>query len=183
MKPLLSLTQSQTLTALRTFLLGIVPDGVEVVKELDNRVAAPGAVDYITMNAILRTPLGTVRTTFRDGAFDDVPTAGAREDLAPAEVTVQLVAHGPQSFDLATVIASLFRTSYATQAFAATPYDVAPLFMTDPHPLPYVNDQQQVETTWSMDAHLQCNPVVTTTQDFAAQVGIGVFNVDRTYRP
>lgn len=181
MKPLISLTKSQTLQALRTFLLGIVPDGVEVVQAQDNRVPAPTADDYITMNVMLHTPLGTTRTTFHDGAFDDTPTPGVRMDLAPAEVKVQLDIHGPQSFDVKTVIASLFRSSYATQAFKAMPFDVAPLYFTDPHQVPYGNDQQQIETTWVMDVHLQCNPVVTTGQDFAASFGIGLTNVDTKY--
>ncbi len=177
----LSLTEAQTLEALRTFLLGILPTGVEVVWGEDNRVAEPTADDYVLMTPMGSAPLGTTRTKFRDGAFDSPPTPGVRMDLAPAEVTVQLDIHGPNSYDNKTIVSALFKSSYATAAFTATGYDVAPLYLTDPHQVPFLNEQQQIEKTWVADAHLQCNPVITTSQDFAARFGVGVINVDTTY--
>lgn len=65
----LSLTEVQTLTALRTFLLSVLPSGVEVVRGLDNRVPEPTGVNFVEMTPILRSRLGTNVDTYQDCAF------------------------------------------------------------------------------------------------------------------
>jgi hypothetical protein len=65
----LSLTEAQTLTALRTFLLSVLPSGTEVVRGQDNRVAEPTAANFVTMTPILRSRLGTNVDTYQDCAF------------------------------------------------------------------------------------------------------------------
>lgn len=179
--PTLSLSQSQTLTAVRAFVLAAIgSDGktIPVVKSQDNRVAAPATDDYVVMTASTRIDVATPSTTYHDGAFDQVPAAGQREDMAPAEVHVQLDFHGPRSFDLSTIVHALVRTSYSTDCFAATGFDVTPLYGTDPHQQPFVNENQQVETCWVFDLSVQCNPVVTSGQDFFDTVTVGLIEAD-----
>ena len=65
----LSLTESQTLTALRTYLLSVLPAGTEVVRGQDNRVAEPQGANFVTMTPMLRERLGTNVDTFQDCAF------------------------------------------------------------------------------------------------------------------
>lgn len=65
----LSLTEVQTLTALRTFLLSVMPSGMEIVRGQDNRVPEPSGPDFITMTPILRSRLGTNVDTYQDCAF------------------------------------------------------------------------------------------------------------------
>jgi hypothetical protein len=65
----LSLTESQTLTALRTFLLAVLATGTEVVRGLDNRVPEPEGVNFVTMTPILRNRIGTNVDTYSDCAF------------------------------------------------------------------------------------------------------------------
>lgn len=65
----LSVTQSQTLAALRSFLLAALPAGVEVVSGQINRVAEPQGDNYVVMTPILRTRLSTNIHTERDVAF------------------------------------------------------------------------------------------------------------------
>jgi hypothetical protein len=57
--PVLSLTESQTLTALRSFLLAVLPAGVEVVRGLDNRVPEPAGANFVVMTPIMRERLET----------------------------------------------------------------------------------------------------------------------------
>lgn len=65
----LSLTEVQTLTALRTFLLSILPFGIEVIRGQDNRVSEPQGVNFVEMTPILRSRLGTNVDTYQDCAF------------------------------------------------------------------------------------------------------------------
>lgn len=62
----LSLTEAQTMAALRSFLLGVLPSGVEVIKGQINRVPEPKGSDFTIMWPILQSRLATNRTGFRD---------------------------------------------------------------------------------------------------------------------
>lgn len=62
-------TQSNTLAALRAFLLSILPAGMEVVRGQDNRVPEPQGSDFVTMTPILRERLSTNVPTAADVAF------------------------------------------------------------------------------------------------------------------
>ena len=237
--PVLSLTEAQTLTALRAFLLGVVPAGTAVIRGQDNRVAEPASQDFVVMTPILQPRLGTNETAYFDdvftgsisgttltvtvvargqaplapgmllldglwptmnvapgtvivrqitgspaggiGTYQVSPTqtvasetmyAGTREDLVQTELTVQLDVHGPQSGNNTRVIEGLFRSEYAVDQMASSGFDVAPLYCGDPHQAPFVNDSNQVEYRWSMDAHLQINPRITTPQQFADEVEV-----------
>lgn len=65
----LSLSEVQTLTALRSFLLSIMPAGMEIVRGQDNRVPEPAGPNFITMTPILRSRLETNVSTYADCAF------------------------------------------------------------------------------------------------------------------
>jgi hypothetical protein len=179
--PTLSLTQKQTLAAVRAFVLAAIgSDGTTVpaVKGQINRVPSPGTDDYVVMTPNGRGDIATPATTYHDGTFDQVAGPGLRADQASDEVHVQLDFHGPGSYDLSTMVHTLVRTSFATDAFAASGFDVTPLFATEPHQQPFVNENQQVETCWVFDLHLQCNPVVTNGQDFFDTVTVGLIEAD-----
>lgn len=174
------------LTAVRAFVLDTIgSDGatIEVVKGQDNRVPAPASDNYVVMTSMLQAMLETNTTTYHDGAFDPTPGAGERKDLAPRDVTVQLDFHGPASMDLCTLVHAMTRTSYATDLFVQSGFDVTPLYATEPRQQGFVNGEQQVENTWIVDLHVQCNPLITSPQDFADELAIGVISVDATYPP
>jgi hypothetical protein len=57
--PALSLTESQTLQALQSFLLAVLPTNTEVVRGLDNRVPEPAAANFVVMTPIMRERLET----------------------------------------------------------------------------------------------------------------------------
>ncbi|KVH51178.1 LIC_12616 family protein [Burkholderia diffusa] len=163
-------TESIALAALRTFLLSLVPNGVEIVRGLENRVPEPPGADFIVMTPILRERLSTNVTRYRDG----YPTAPSVKDVWQAtRLTVQLDIHGPASGDTVQVITTLWRDAYACDAFAAADLDIAPLYASEPRQMPFLNEAQQVEPRWSVDLVMQVNPLVTVPQDFAAALEIG----------
>ncbi len=259
--PLLSLTEAQTLTALRAFLLGVVPAGTDVIRGQDNRVPEPVGPDFVVMTPLMQGRLGTNETAYFDDVFtgsiagttltvtavarsqtplaagmlilskadyvtvngvivtvDGVPVtiggpsvvtpgtviveqlsgdpggvgsykispsqmvvneplyAGVRADMTAVELTVQLDVHGPRSADNTRIIETLFRSEYAVDLLAASGLDIAPLYLTDPHQAPFVNDSNQVEYRWSMDAHLQVNPRIGTPQQFMDEVVVTTYN-------
>jgi hypothetical protein len=70
MSTTLSLTESQTLAALRSLLLAILPAGIEVVKAQDNRVAMPAGPNFVTMTPLSRERLATNVNSAQDCAFN-----------------------------------------------------------------------------------------------------------------
>ena len=112
-----------------------------------------------------------------------VMAAGGESLLTPTQVTVQLDVHGPNSADNVQRIATLLRDDYAVQYFASSGFDIAPLYAGVPHQAPFLNDQQQAEFRWVLDAVLQCNPVLVVPQQFADQLVVGLIDVDVKYPP
>lgn len=176
----LSLTESQTFAALRTVLLGLLPAGIEIIRAEVNRVAEPVGADFVVMSPTLRDRLATNIET-----YDDQPTAvppvALRNTEQRTQVTIQLDIHGPASADNAEKISTLFRSEYATKAFAATGAAVQPLYADTPRQAPFINAEDQYEYRWTVDVVLQANPVVGTAQDFAAVVEVTPIEVDTTY--
>lgn len=109
--------------------------------------------------------------------------AGLRADLAPTELTVQVDVHGPLSANNALTITTLLRSEYGTDAFAASGFAVTPLYCSDPRQAPFLNEAEQVEYRWSLDACLQIDSVIGTAQDFAEVLTPTTYEVDATYPP
>lgn len=176
----LSLTQEQTFTALRNFLISVLPAGVDVIQAQQNRTPEPSGDDFVTMTPLVRTRLATDITTFADGFPVDPQT---RSDLQETQFSVQLDVHGPNSADNSQIITTLFRSDYAVDQFATSGFDVTPLYTSEPKQIPYLNGEQQIEDRWIVDVELQCNPTVTTPQQFADAANVSLINVDVVYPP
>ena len=237
-------TQSQIQTALRAFLLNVLPPNVECIEGQDNRVPEPKCVDFVVMTPIRRTRLSTNFDRQADTLFTgsiagttltvsavtfgaiavndpvygvDVATgttvtalgsgtggtgtytvsasqtigsqqmaAGTIQVLQPTDAVFQLDFHSANvgdSSDMAQTVATLFRDPYATEFFSALspPIDVAPLYADDPRQVPFFNAEQQYETRWIVDVHLEANQVVAVGQQYADSVDIAVVSVDATY--
>jgi hypothetical protein len=65
----LSLTEIQAFTALRTFLLTVLPSGIEVLRAQANQVPEPQGSDFVMMTPLLRSRLATNVDTHEDCAF------------------------------------------------------------------------------------------------------------------
>lgn len=65
----LNLTESNIFTAVRSYLLTVLPAGLEVVDGQDNRVPEPAGTDFVTMTPLLRERLETNVDDYADTAF------------------------------------------------------------------------------------------------------------------
>ncbi|CAE6857265.1 hypothetical protein R75461_07783 [Paraburkholderia nemoris] len=172
--PGLSLTESTSLTALRAFLLSVLPPCTEVIQGQENRLPEPPDADFVVMTPILRERLETNVTTY----FDRYPDAPSLKDVRqPTKLTIQIDVHGPAGADHMQVITTLWRDPYACDAFAAADLDIAPLYASEPRQAPFLNEAQQVETRWSVDLVMQVNPLVTVPQDLAQSLDIGTAGI------
>jgi hypothetical protein len=176
----IDLTEAQTLTALRSVMLSLLPAGIEVFRAQVNRVPMPIGPDFIEMTPILRERLATNVVTYIDTA---TPSQHVQNTQQSTQVTVQLDIYGPSSADNAQIITTLFRDTVTCDAFAATGLAVQPLYTGEPHEAPFVNGEMQYEYRWVVDVVLQANPIVTTAQDFADHLKAGLINVDVVYPP
>lgn len=64
--PTLSLTESQALTALRSFLVGALPSGVDVIRGQVNRVPEPAGPNFVVFWPIRQERLSTNVVTYTD---------------------------------------------------------------------------------------------------------------------
>lgn len=159
-----TITEDDFLTALRLFLLRIVPADVEVVQTQNNRVPAPKGEDYIVM-----TPTSRVRLASNVNTWDmDDPEADTMHVQHATQLTVQLDIHGPRGSDFAQIISTLTRDYYG----CANMDDgiIQPLYATDGTQSPFINGENQYENRWVMSLVMQASPSVSTPQDFAVIV-------------
>jgi hypothetical protein len=172
-----SITQDDVTTALRSFLLSVLPSGVEVFIGQANRVPEPAADNFIVMTPNTRARLATTVAAW------DQADANA-EIMTWAESTqidVQLDIHGAGGTDNAQVIQTLFRSAYAYDFMAAS--GVFPLYCDDGKQVPFINGEQQWEDRWIINAQLAATPIVSTPQQFAATLTAGLIDVDAAYPP
>jgi hypothetical protein len=241
--PLLVPTQSDAATALRAFLLEVMPAGTEVVLGQPNQVPEPAGDNFVVMTPIRIMRLGTNRGTGFDVKFTGsvtgniltvmavqhgsiilnsllygvglenlniritsqltgspggtgtyqlgtAPNVGSEtlasgywQYLQPAELTVQMDFHSADMIasDMAQAASTLFRSEYATRFFKNLGPDVTPLYADDPAQRPFLNDQQQIEWRWVLDARLQVNDIAQIGQQFADAVRIHRIMVDAPY--
>lgn len=172
-------TETQAMTVLRGFLLGILPINTEVIRAEINRVPEPKNPDFCLLTPGGRLRLSTNIVTYNDG----YPGAQTRAAKQPTQVTIQIDVHGPSSGDNAQIISTMLRDEYACIAFLASGYDIAPLYAGEPQQMPFFNGEDQVEFRWIVDAVIQINTTVTTSQDFAASVHVNPIDVDVSYPP
>jgi len=82
----LNLTESNIFSALRSYLLTVLPAGIEVVRGLDNLVAEPIGPNFITM-----TPIGRERLETNVDGYADVAFVGS---ISGATMTVTSISLG-----------------------------------------------------------------------------------------
>ncbi len=104
------------------------------------------------------------------------------------KLTVQLDFHSADPLvegQMAATVSTLMRDGYAVRSFAAqTPnYGVVPLLADDPRQMPFLDEAQQYQWRWVVEALLQCNAVVSVPQEFADSATVQVVSVDAEYPP
>jgi hypothetical protein len=125
--------------------------------------------------------VGTYTVSPSQNVASEIMAAGVKDVMQPTKVTVQLDIHGPASGDNAQIITTLFFDDYASQTFAATGFDVSPLYASEPNQVPFTNAEQQVEERWVVDVVMQCNPTLNVPQQFADQLKSSSIDVQSQY--
>ncbi len=166
-------------TSTDTILTGSVASAVLTVSDISGSLQAGQSVYAIVSSAW--TLLGSIGAQL-GGATGGLGTyslagaanrasgtlyAGTRALLVPEAVTIQADIHGPTGADNCARIIALFRDQFCTDALAASGYDVAPLYLSEPRQLPFENGEQQTEERWTIDLALQVNSITTIPQQFA----------------
>lgn len=169
----ISITDQDVFTALRTFLLLILPTGTKVIQAQDNRVAIPKG-KFVAMTARSNERLAT-----NTGSYTDPGTnPGGKGVLTPSKFGIQLDFYGDDSAKWAATTQALMRDGYAFDNF---PTGIKPLYADDPVQIPLINGEQQYEQRWKLEVMLQINPVVTVAQDFSDALSVNIINVEATY--
>jgi hypothetical protein len=100
------------------------------------------------------------------------------------KITYQIDVHGPNAVDNAQTISTGFRDPYAVEFFRSQDPEVAaPLYADDPRQVPFVNENQQVETRWIVEALVQANQRISVAQDFADELSTEFIDVEANYPP
>lgn len=153
-----ALTEEAILTALRAFLLAVLPAGVEVVAGQDNGVPEPVAGDHVVMTPDRRTQLAQTTHDWNG----DAGQIGVNRSSA---LHFKLDVYGPNSADNGQVITTLFRDRYGCDFFRS--YGMQPLYCDDGQQMPLVNGEFQYEGRWMIRATLQTNILVPVPAEFA----------------
>lgn len=163
-----------------------VTGGLIGVIEAGHQVFGTGlAAGTTTIVAQVSGTLGGIGT-YTVSQAQTVPSqklaAGAATFLQKTMLTFQIDVHGPDSANHAQVISTLFRDPYAVERFAESGYDVVPLYADDPRQMPFINENQQYENRWVVEANMQGNEVVSgISQQFADALAVGLVSVDAVY--
>lgn len=107
--------------------------------------------------------------------------AGSHRMQEYVELTIQCDVHGPSSADNAAILVATFRDYRGVELFDAQGLDIAPLYADDPRQLPFTTAEDQWEDRWVVDLHLQINPIVSVTQEFADALSTAIIEVETTY--
>lgn len=128
--------------------------------------------------------IGTYTVTPAQTVTAQTLASGAETIVMPTDVVIQLDVHSASdgsASDMAQTIATLIRDERATRYFADAGMDGAPLYADDPKQVPFFNGEQQYETRYVLDVHIQANQALGLPQQFADQAVIGVFPVEATF--
>lgn len=140
-------SQEDVFTALRSALLRLVPDGTEVVQGNDNEVTAPQAPDYVVMTILRRERIATNIVSWRDCTLVGSASGGT---LTVQDVTLGTLAAGRTlygtGFDPDPVIAAIAEDGTVTLSqpltFAARPLAAGALAL-----------QQKTRLVMQLDVH------------------------------
>lgn len=174
----ISQTDAQALTVLRSFLLSILPAGVECVLGQTNRVPEPLSQSFVVLTPIMRRRLETTNDVYTDATDPVGNPSGTVAATAPVEMTVQMDFHGPTSGDSVQTFLTLWRDDYACEFFEQNGIDAAPLYASEPRQTPFINGENQYEFRWTIDACMQVNVTVTAPQSFSSTLGpVGIIEL------
>lgn len=132
---------------------------------------------------------GTYQVSPPQNVASEVMSAGAKTFQQNAEVTVQLDFHSAATSDagdMAQTVSTLFRDIYAVDFFGDLPSpqnNVVPFYADDPRQMPFINENQQYEWRWILEAVMQVNQTVSISEPYADAAVVDLISVDAAYPP
>ena len=121
-------------------------------------------VGVVPCNVVAQLPDGTYQVAGPPQMISNLGmAAGELKILQPTKVTYQVDVHSAMvggSSDLAQTIATVWRDDVAVSFFDQSGVRATPLYCEDPKQTPFINSEQQYETRWTIDVHLQVNAIV-----------------------
>jgi hypothetical protein len=156
-----------------------ITDVIRGVMNIDATVFGVGiAIGTTVSEQISGTPggVGVYAVTPAQDVAATIISAGQAIVMQPTEVVVQIDVHGPASAENAQTISTLFRDPFAVEHLEGT--GLSPLYADDPRQMPFNTAAVQYEDRWIVEAHLQVDPTVAVSQEFASSLTIDLYNVD-----
>lgn len=158
---------------------------VMTVTSIDPKVGSPllnnvtvygtGVADNTVIMAQLSgTPggVGTYEVSVSQ-TVSSIPMAAGTEALTqPTGLGVQLDVHGPNSWNNANIITTVFRDEKGVQLFADQGGAVVPLYCDDPRQTPFINEQDQIEDRFVITARFEADQKVVVSQQFTQDVTV-----------
>lgn len=166
-----SITEDNLFKTLGDFISSVVD--CPVIRSQANRTPMP-AGDFVSMTPRASDSLST---------NVDSNTSNTKSVKSPTRWSVQIDCYGARACDRAKAIAALLRDDYACQSFAASDFDIQPLYASDAQQMPLVTGEQQYLERWTFEIALQYNGVMTVPQETASALVVGLINVDAAYKP
>lgn len=97
-------------------------------------------------------------------------SAGQTSIEQSTEAVYQIDVHGPASGDNVQTISTAFRDAYGVSLFAGT--GITPLYAEDPRQLAFTTAAAQFEDRWSIDVHVDFNPVISVPTEFTDSIDL-----------
>ena len=154
---------------------------------MGSTISGTGVAASTTINEQISGTPGGIGTYQLSGAAQTVGlesmAAGQLSLMQETEITFQLDFHSQNvldSADMAQIVSTAFRDEYAVDQFASQPnggYGVVPLYADDPKQVPFINDSNQYETRWMLEAKVQCNQTIVVPLFYADVVNLTVKDV------
>lgn len=129
---------------------------------------------------------GTYQVSNSQTISSQTLSSGGKTIQINSKLTVQLDFHSvdTSASDMANTVAAALRDDFGTIFFsglAAPQNSVAPLYADDPKYMPFINDQQQYEWRWVLEAVLQANQVITAPQQYTDVISVVPLSVEATF--
>ena len=169
MSATIDITADAIMTALRAFLMHVLPTGTQVVAGQQNHVPLPQG------RVVVITPLMQVAMDVPVTVYDRNKGSAGKQQAK--DWRVQLDIYGDNAADAAAMLQTVFRTDYAFD-WMADGYAIRPLYAEDPRNMAFVNDAMNYEARWMLEVHLQANPITALPQQFAQSLHVGLVEVD-----
>lgn len=166
-----NITEANLFKALGDFISSIVD--CPVIRTQVNRTPMPTG-DFVAMTPRASEPVST---------NIDSNASTAKSIKSPTRWAAQIDCYGAQACDRAKAIAALLRDDYACQKFAASGFDIQPLYASDAQQMPLITGEQQYLERWTFEIALQYNGILTLPEDTANALVVDLINVDARYKP